>query len=101
MKTPTGWETASQTAALQEALRGMTQHLSKKMAEEETRSYFFCREDTDNESMQRILEVQDVLQTLRHASPNSTWHIKQSFSAMLLLVDNKELVKVKVYEVAE
>jgi hypothetical protein len=98
MKTTDGWETTSQTVALQEALKGMSKHLAMKMSEEETKTYFFCREDSDNEGMQRILEIQEFL---RHASPNSTWHVKQPFSAMLLRMDQKEMVKVQVYEVAE
>jgi hypothetical protein len=89
------WETTCQTAALKELLKSMTTHMIEWLHKEDTKEIFFCREQTDNDGMERILEIQEFMQSMRHANPNKIWYLRQMFNVMVTTMD-KHLVEIDV-----
>ena len=91
------WETTCQTSALQEVLKAMSCHVSKWLHQDDTKEEFMKTEDTDLAAMQRILDIQDFMHSIRHCNPNKIWHVRQAFSAMLSALD-KHFIEVTVVE---
>jgi hypothetical protein len=83
------WVVQCQTMALQELIKAMSGHMHKFMHQDSIKEIFFKNvEEDDLIARQQMLDIQEGIHELRHASPNQIWHVRQSFAAMLKSKDN-------------
>ena len=82
------WEKTCQTIALQELIKSMCGHMVHWIHKQETKEEFYKNSKEDDDCVARqMADIQSGIHSLRHASPNKIWHMRQAFQTMLHTID--------------